>query len=80
MACILRDVSKLHIRRMSGEVPVKRAGEHQIVVTCELAHACVEFAIIDETTSLADYKEREDDPDHFSNVMMLVIEIHTYCL
>jgi hypothetical protein len=41
---------------------VKGSGKHEVVIAGELAHARVEFAVVDETASFADNEERKDDP------------------
>jgi hypothetical protein len=41
---------------------VKGTGEGEVVVAGELAHAGVEFAVVDETAGLVDYEEGEDNP------------------
>lgn len=50
---------------------MKGPGEHQVVIACELAHACVELAVVNETARLADYEEREDDPGIVSDWVKL---------
>jgi hypothetical protein len=41
---------------------VKGTGEGEVVVARELAHAGVEFAVVDEAAGLVDYEEGEYNP------------------
>jgi len=41
---------------------MKGAGESEVVVAGELAHALVELAVVDEAAGFVDDEEREDDP------------------
>jgi hypothetical protein len=50
------------IQGAGGVVPVKGTGEGKVVVARELAHAGVEFAVVDEAAGLIDYEKRKDNP------------------
>jgi hypothetical protein len=41
---------------------VEGTSEGEVVVAGELAHASVEFAVVDEATGLVDYEEGENNP------------------
>jgi hypothetical protein len=62
MACMLWRRLASRMWGTGGLVPVKGTGEGEVVVAGELAHARVEFAVVDEAAGLVDYEEGEDNP------------------
>lgn len=63
MACILWD-SQRNTKAVltTDKLPMEGASKSEVVIARELAHASVEFAIVNKTTGFVDDEEREDDP------------------